>query len=278
MQMRFIAHRVIHSTQGTVKAACEIEDLAPGPMRATLLRTRVTMNVRTPMKKIAVPVFAGLVLAGFGLTATAQAQSAKEMTVFLTSVGPGNGGNLGGIAGADAHCVKLAKAAGSPRTNWHAYLSVKPNVDRSSGRPVMSTGINARDRIGKGPWKNAQGVVIAKSVADLHSSSNKLTIKTALSEQGQPINGRGQKPNRHDILTGSDPQGRYSTAGGDTTCGNWTSSSDKGSAIVGHHDRAGLDTQWSSLSWNSSHGSRGCGAKDLPKSGGDGLFYCFVAN
>lgn len=230
------------------------------------------------MNKIAVPMLAGLVFAGVGFTATAQAQSAKEMTFFLTSVGPGKGGNLGGITGADAHCAKLAKAAGSTSTNWRAYLSVAPKVSRSSGRPVMSKGINARDRIGKGPWKNAKGVVIAKSVADLHSASNKIDIKTAVSEKGQPINGRGQKPNRHDILTGSGPQGRYSTAGGDTTCGNWTSSSDKGSAIVGHHDRAGLDKQWSSLSWNSSHGSRGCGAKDLPKSGGDGLFYCFVAN
>jgi hypothetical protein len=142
----------------------------------------------------------------------------------------------------------------------------------------MSEGINARDRIGKGPWQNVKGVVIAKSVADLHSSSNNINIETALNEKGQPINGRGQNPNRHDILTGSDPQGLYSTAGGDTTCDNWTSSSDTGSAIVGHHDRAGLDKQWSSLSWNSSHGSRGCGATDLPKSGGDGLFYCFVAN
>jgi hypothetical protein len=230
------------------------------------------------MKKIAVTVLAGWALAGFGLTATAQVPKMKHMTFFVTSAGPGNGGDLGGIAGADAHCVKLAAAAGSTRTNWRAYLSVQPKVDMSSGRPVMSMGTNARDRIGKGPWRNAKGVVIARSVANLHSSSSKINLKTALSETGQPINGRGEKPNRHDILTGSDPQGRYSTAGGDTTCGNWTSSSDKGSAIVGHHDRAGLDKQWSSLSWNSSHGSRGCGAKDLPKSGGDGLFYCFVAN
>ncbi len=230
------------------------------------------------MKKISVLVLAGLAIAGFGLMASAQAQSAKDMTFFLTSVGPGDGGNFGGIEGADAHCTKLAKAAGSTQTNWRAYLSVKPIVDRSSGRPVMSQGINARERIGKGPWKNAKGVVIAKSVDDIHSSANKINITTALNEKGEPINGRGQKPNRHDILTGSDPQGRYSTAGGDTTCSNWTSNSEKGSAIVGHHDRAGLDKQWSSLSWNSSHGSRGCGAKDLPKSGGDGLFYCFAAN
>ena len=230
------------------------------------------------MKKIAVSVLSGLALAGFGLMATTQAQSAKDMTFFLTSVGPGDGGNLGGIEGADAHCATLAKAVGSTQTNWRAYLSVKPIVDRSSGRPVMSQGTNARDRIGKGPWQNAKGVVIAKSVDDLHSASNHINIETALSEKGEPINGRGQKPNRHDILTGSGPQGRYSTAGGDTTCGNWTSNSEKGSAIVGHHDRAGLDQQWSSLSWNSSHGSRGCGANDLRKSGGDGLFYCFVAN
>lgn len=230
------------------------------------------------MMKISVLVLAGLAIAGFGLMASAQAQSAKDMTFFLTSVGPGDGGNLGGLEGADAHCMKLAKAAGSTQANWRAYLSVKPTVDRSSGRPVMSQGTNARERIGKGPWENAKGVVIAKSVDDLHSASNNLNKETALSEKGDPINGRGQKPNRHDILTGSGPQGRYSTAGGDTTCSNWTSNSAKGSAIVGHHDRAGLDKQWSSLSWNSSHGSRGCGAKDLPKSGGDGLFYCFAAN
>ena len=230
------------------------------------------------MNKIVVSVVAGLALVGFGLTATTQAQSAKEMTFFLISVGPGNGGNLGGIEGADAHCAKLAKTAGSIQTAWRAYLSVRPIVDRSSGRPVMSQGINARDRIGKGPWKNVKGDLIAESVDDLHASSNNINIETALSEQGQPINGRGQQPNRHDILTGSDPQGYYSTAGGDTTCGNWTSNSGEGSAIVGHHDRAGLDKQWSSLSWNSSHGTRGCGAKDFPKSGGDGLFYCFVAN
>jgi hypothetical protein len=230
------------------------------------------------MKKIAVSILSGLALAGLGLMATAQAQSAKEMTFFLTSAGPGDGGNLGGIEGADAHCVKLAQAAGSTETNWHAYLSVRPIVDRSSGRPVMSQGINARERIGKGPWQNNKGVVIATSVDDLHAASNKINIETALSEQGQPINGRGQQPNRHDILTGSDPEGQYSTAGGDTTCGNWMSNAAEGSAIVGHHDRAGLDEQWSSLSWNSSHGSRGCGAEDFPKSGGDGLFYCFVAN
>ena len=230
------------------------------------------------MMKISVLVLAGLAIAGFGLMASAQAQSAKDMTFFLTSVGPGDGGNLGGLEGADAHCMKLAKAAGSTQANWRAYLSVKPTVDRSSGRPVMSQGTNARERIGKGPWENAKGVVIAKSVDDLHSASNNLNKESALCENGDPINGRGQKPNRHDILTGSGPQGRYSTAGGDTTCSNWTSNSAKGSAIVGHHDRAGLDKQWSSLSWNSSHGSRGCGAKDLPKSGGDGLFYCFAAN
>lgn len=230
------------------------------------------------MKTIAMPLLAGLALAGFGLMGAAQAQTAKEMTFFLTSAGPGKGGDLGEIAGADAHCAMLAKAAGSTQTNWRAYLSVVPVIDRSSGRPVVSKGINARERIGKGPWKNAKGVVIASSVDNLHSASNKVSRETALTEKGEMINGRAQKPNKHDILTGSDPQGRYSTAGGDRTCGNWTNSSDKGSAIVGHHDRAGLDKQWNSLSWNSSHGSRGCGAKDLPKSGGDGLFYCFAAN
>ena len=230
------------------------------------------------MKKIGLPALAGLALVSFGLASPTPAESAQDMTFFVTSVGLGDGGNLGGLAGADAHCSSLAKAAGALRTNWRAYLSLPAGTDRSSGKPVRLEGVNARDRIGKGPWKNAKGVVIAKSVEDLHSPSNKINIETALSEKGERINGRAQKPNRHDILTGSDPQGLYSTAGGDTTCERWTSNSEKGSAIVGHHDIAGLDMQWSSLSWNSSHGSRGCGAKDLPKSGGDGLFYCFAAD
>src|SRR5699024_8831639 len=147
-----------------------------------------------------------------------------DMSFFVTSVGKGNGADLGGLEGADAHCNELAKAAGSKHSNWKAYLSTT--------MPGGEAGVNARERIGKGPWRNAKGQVIARNVAVLHSDKNNLTKQTALDEKGQPIKGRGDTPNEHDILTGSDPMGNYSTAGGDTTCKNWTSSSE-GSAIVG---------------------------------------------
>ncbi len=219
-----------------------------------------------------------MLVAGFAVAAIAMPVAAadKNMSFFITSVGGGKGGDLGGLAGADAHCGKLAAAAGVSGKTWRAYLSTTMIIDRSKGRPYKITpGINARDRIGKGPWYNSKGVLIAKTVDELHSDGVKINKQTALDENGKPVNARGDKPNKHDILTGSDPQGRYSTAGGDTTCRNWTSSG-KGSAIVGHHDRAGLNKSWSMLSWNSAHGSRGCGEKDLPKSGGAGLFYCFA--
>jgi hypothetical protein len=200
-----------------------------------------------------------------------------KMSFFITSVSAGKGGDLGGLAGADAHCSKLAKAAGVSGKTWRAYLSTTMVIDRSKGRPYKITpGVNARDRIGKGPWYNTKGLLIAKDVGDLHSENTKIDKQTGLDEKGNAVNARGDKPNKHDILTGSDPQGRYSTAGGDTTCGNWTKSG-KGSAIVGHHDRAGLNKAWNMISWNSAHGSRGCGEADLPKSGGAGLFYCFAA-
>jgi hypothetical protein len=207
-------------------------------------------------------------LTGLGLTTPALAQQAN-MTFFLTSVGKGNGADLGGLAGADAHCQALAQAAGSTRTNWRAYLSTTA--------PGGDAGVHARDRIGNGPWQNAKGVVVAKNVEELHSDASNITKQTALSEKGEPIPGRGDPVNMHDILTGSDPQGRYSTAGGDTTCGNWTKSGE-GSAIVGHHDRVGLKDTWHMKSWNSSHGSRGCSQDNLKASGGAGLFYCFSAN
>ena len=231
-------------------------------------------------RNLMTPALAVLVLAGLGVTATANAQgtskvNTKKMSFFITSVGMGKGADLGGLAGADAYCGKLAKAAGSTKTTWKAYLSTSMMIDRTGGTLKITPGINARDRIGRGPWHNALGVRIAKNLTDLHGSGNKISKKTGLDEKGMPVKGRGEKPNQHDILTGSDPQGRYSTAGGDTTCGNWTKSG-AGSAIVGHHDRAGLDKSWSMLSWNSSHGSRGCGEADLPKSGGAGLFYCFA--
>jgi len=193
-----------------------------------------------------------------------------DMTFFVTSVGKGNGADLGGLQGADAHCNALAKAAGSKRTSWKAYLSTT--------MPGGDAGVNARDRIGKGPWRNAKGVVVAQNVAQLHSAKNNLTKQTALTEKGAMINGSGDSPNQHDVLTGSDPQGLYSTAGGDTNCGNWTKSAE-GSAIVGHHDRAGLKKETRHMtSWNSSHGSRGCSQENLVSTGGAALFYCFAAN
>ena len=190
-----------------------------------------------------------------------------EMTFFVTSAGTGKGADLGGLEGADAHCNTLAKAAGSKRTDWKAYLSTTA--------PGGDAGVSARDRIGKGPWRNAKGVVVAKNLSDLHSEKANINKQTALSEKGEPIKGRGDQPNQHDILTGSDPSGRFSTAGGDTTCGNWTKSGE-GSAIVGHHDRIGLKDTWHMKSWNSSHGSRGCSQENLVGTGGNGYFYCFA--
>lgn len=204
----------------------------------------------------------------------AQAQSA-DTSFFVTSNGIGNGANLGGIAGADNHCQTLAQAAGAgaPKT-WRAYLSTQA---ADGGAPA----VNAKDRIGKGPWKNAKGVVVAKDVADLHSAANNLSKQTSLSEKGEVINGRGDTPNRHDVLTGSQPDGTAFAAGDDRTCKNWTSST-QGSAMLGHIDRIGLRDDDASKSWNSSHASRGpdggCSQPDLKSTGGDGLLYCFAAN
>jgi hypothetical protein len=214
------------------------------------------------------PLLAAVASTGLGATATLRAQQAG-MTFFVSSVGKGNGADLGGLAGADAHCQALAKAAGSTATNWHAYLSTT--------EPGGTAGVNARERIGKGPWQNAKGVIVAKSVDDLHSDSNSINKQTALTEKGETISGRGDPVNMHDILTGSDPQGMFSTAGGDTTCGNW-SKSGEGSAILGHHDRQGLKDTRHMNSWNSSHGSRGCSQDNLKSTGGAGLIYCFAAN
>jgi hypothetical protein len=201
--------------------------------------------------------------------AAVQAQQ-NAMSFFITSVGKGNGADLGGLEGADAHCQALAKAAGSTKTNWRAYLSTTV--------PGGDEGVNARDRIGKGPWYNAKGELIAKNLDELHSDAVNITKQTALTEKGEVITGSGETPNMHDILTGTDPQGLYSTAGGDTNCGNWTKSAE-GSAIVGHHDRIGLKkTTRHMKSWNSSHGSRGCSQDMLKASGGAGLVYCFAAD
>jgi hypothetical protein len=215
------------------------------------------------------PLAAAAALLALGAApARAQQNAHKDMSFFVTSVGSGKGGDLGGLEGADAHCAELAKAAGSTKTSWKAYLSTTA--------PGGDAGVDARSRIGKGPWKNAKGQVVAKSVADLHSDKNKLDKQTALTEKGETVSGRGDPVNTHDMLTGSDPDGRYSTAGGDTTCGNWKSSGE-GSAIVGHHDRQGLKETRHMKSWNSAHGTRGCSQEALKSTGGAGLYYCFAA-
>jgi hypothetical protein len=217
-----------------------------------------------------------LLIAALCLSALAaqpvQAQS-TDTTFFITSAGPGNGANLGGLAGADKHCQALAQAAGAGSKTWHAYLSTQA----ANGQPV----VNARDRIGKGPWQNSKGVVIAKDVSDLHSANNNLTKQTALTEKGDVNNGGGDTPNRHDILTGSQPDGTAFAADPDRTCKNWTSST-QGAAMLGHSDRQGLRDDDASKSWNSSHPSRGseggCSQADLRSTGGDGLLYCFAVN
>lgn len=218
------------------------------------------------LRYTAVSMLAGLAII---VAAPAVAQQAA-MSFFVTSAGPGNGASLGGLDGADKHCQTLAAAAGAGAKTWRAYLSTQ-------GQGA----VNARDRIGKGPWVNAKGATIAKDVADLHGAANNLTKQTALSEKGDVINGRGDQPNRHDILTGSQPDGTAFAGDKDMTCKNWTSATE-GSAMVGHSDRTGLDDSAPAKSWNSSHPSRGsgggCTQADLRSTGGDGLLYCFAVN
>ena len=189
-------------------------------------------------------------------------QEDGEMSFFITSAGPGNGANLGGLEGADQHCETLARAVGAGGKTWRAYLST-----RGPG------GVNARDRIGTGPWYNARGVEVAGNIEGLHYSNVGLTKETQLTEQGGMVNGRTDDPNQHDILTGSQLDGTRFTDGEDHTCGNWTSDGE-GSAQVGHHDRTGGGPVPSS--WNSAHGSRNCGQADLQATGGNGYFYCFA--
>ena len=188
------------------------------------------------------------------------AHAGSDMSFFVTGQGPGDGANLGGLEGADAYCQELAQAAGAGGRTWRAYLSTGET--------------NARDRIGAGPWSNAKGDLIASNLDQLHSDTNKISKQTALTESGEMVNGRGDSPNRHDILTGSNPDGMV-IAG--KTCDDWTNNG-AGSAVVGHHDRVGLRDDAPSRSWNSSHPSRGCGQEDLRGTGGDGLFYCFAAD
>jgi len=189
-------------------------------------------------------------------------QASPQMSFFITSVGSGNGANLGGLAGADAHCQNLAKAVGAGDKEWRAYLSTQG-----------ANAVNAKDRIGSGPWFNSKGVQVAASVADLHSDKNNLTKETQLTEKGTVVNGRGDKPNQHDILTGSNLDGTTFPAGEDHSCSNWTSASD-GSAQVGHHDRQGGGAN--PTSWNAAHASKGCSQENLIATGGNGYFYCFA--
>jgi hypothetical protein len=211
-------------------------------------------------------VVSSLILAGGTF---AQQPPPQPMGFFITSAGPGNGANLGGLAGADKHCQTLAAAAGAGSRTWQAYLSTQG-----------AGAVNARDRIGKGPWFNAKGARIAQDLGDLHGDTleqarrgNNLNKTTALTEKGQPVNAVGDKPNQHDILTGSQLDGTAFPAGEDRTCANWTSGA-AGTAMVGHHDRTG----GGNTSWNSTHPSKGCSQENLVATGGNGYFYCFATN
>jgi hypothetical protein len=229
------------------------------------------------MNAMRLSILISAILLSVGLSPNVESQQA-DMTFFVTSAGPGKGGDLGGLAGADAHCQSLAQAASAGNKTWRAYLSTNA---RGGANPV-----HARDRIGNGPWQNAKGAVIATSVADLHSDNNKISKANAVDEKGQPIKVRGDTPVMHDILTGSDKDGRAFPANMDLTCGNWTSSG-PGVAMLGHVDREGNPPVAGSQnaaaylesahSWNAAHTSRGCTQPDLIATGGNGLFYCFAA-
>jgi hypothetical protein len=221
------------------------------------------------MNKTRLSILASAALLALSLGASTQAQ--QNMTFFVTSAPVGKGGDLGGLAGADAHCQRLAQAAGAGGKTWRAYLSTQG-----------AGAVSAKDRIGAGPWMNAKGQVIAKDVNDLHSATVNLTKATALDEKGNPIPGRSSPPpNKHDAVTGTQMNGTAFAAGEDRTCGNWTSST-RGSAMLGHIDREGLSDTVEAKSWNASHPSRGndggCSQNDFKSTGGDGLFYCFATN
>ena len=215
------------------------------------------------MRKI---VFAAVVLAApLTVSYLLRAQAPPPIGFFITSAGPGKGADLGGLEGADKHCQALAAAVGGGSRVWHAYLSTSP----AGNTPA----VNARDRIGTGPWANAKGVIVAQTVAELHGENSKLGKETSLTEKGDVVNGRGDTPNRHDILTGSQADGTAFTSGENLTCQNWTSGGE-GSAQVGHHNCQGGGAN--PTSWNSAHASRGCSQENLRGTGGDGLFYCFA--
>jgi hypothetical protein len=222
------------------------------------------MKHQLQLSVLAVSAFAA---AGFSASLfAAQSVPDKKMSFFVTSVGSGKGGDLGGLAGADKHCQDLASAVGAGKRTWRAYLSTSASVGTRE--------VNARYRIGNGPWYNAKGVLVARDGDELHRNNN-INKQTALTEKGDVVNGRGDTPNMHDMLTGSDSHGLAFKGNLDTTCSNWTSSGD-GSAQVGHHDRTGLDEKLPAKSWNHSHPSRGCSVEALRSSGGNGLFYCFA--
>ena len=222
---------------------------------------RLVLSASTALAAVALIVGCGAMGASGG----------NPMSFFITSTNPGKGGDLGGLAGADRYCQSLAASVGAGNKTWRAYLSNAA----LNGQPA----VNARDRIGNGPWRNAKGVVIATSVADLHSPNAKVGKDTSLTEKGEVVSGFGDEVNRHDILTGSRPDGTVAVPepGKDTTCGNWTKSGE-GSAIVGHHDRSGLKETRHMISWNSSHGTRGCSIDQLQLTGSAGLMYCFATN
>ncbi len=209
-------------------------------------------------------LFGVALLSALAMTVPAATQS-SDLSFFITSAGPGDGANLGGLDGADRHCQMLAQTAGAGSKTWRAYLST-----------TGAGGVNARDRIGSGPWQNANGVQVASNVTNLHSDNNNLTKETQLNEKGEIVNGRGDTPNMHDILTGSQLDGNAAGGSDDSTCGNWTKNSSDGSALLGHHDRQGGGAN--PTSWNSAHGSRGCGQADLQGTGGNGFYYCFATN
>jgi hypothetical protein len=223
------------------------------------------MNARIQWLAVAAVVMTLTAVASFRVSA-----QQNQMSFFITSAGSGNGANLGGLAGADKICQNLAQAAGAGNRTWRAYLSAAAG----NGQPA----VNAKDRIGKGPWRNAKGVVIANSVEELHSDKNNLTKETALTEKGTVVNGVGDKPNQHDIITGSNPDGTLAAnPNGDSTCSNYTAATDgMGSAQLGHSDRMGRGATGSS--WNSAHPSRGCSQANLVATGGNGYLYCFAAN
>lgn len=241
------------------------------PRKTLALRALAAAAVASTLTAVALSALAQSAPAPAPATPPSPAEAARLFSFFITSEGTGKGADLGGLAGADAHCQKLASAAGAGSKTWRAYLSTQA----IGGQPA----VNARDRIGNGPWYNVRGLLVARDQAHLHGdtlelarSGNSLSWSTALNEKNQPVNRAGDKPNQHDILTGSQPDGRTYADAADRSCRNYTSSAPDGSAQVGHFDRTGGN----SISWNSAHPSRGCGQDNLVATGGAGLFYCFA--